>query len=120
MEEPITGDVPAADINPGNDEVYGPNELIGMEVYLSHGVHTEIAKVLGQKWNTDGNFVGWKDSNPILDSHLFVVEFPDGEQKDIGYNVVAEHLHSEMDDEGHVYKLFRGIIGHRKKAGAVD
>ena len=96
------------------------NELMGMEVYLSHGDRTEIAKVLGQKQNADGNFVGQKHSNPILDSRVFVVEFPDREQKDIGYNILAEHLHFQMDDEGNVYKLFRGIIGHRKKMGAVD
>ena len=46
-EMELTDDVPAADVNPGNDEVYGPNELMGMEVYLSHGDHSEIAKVLG-------------------------------------------------------------------------
>ena len=46
-EMELTDDVPVADVNPGNDEVYGPNELMGMEVYLSHGDHTEIAKVLG-------------------------------------------------------------------------
>ena len=114
MEEPLTSDVPAADVNPGNDEVYGPNKLTGMEVYLSHGDRTEIAKVLGRKRNAEGNFVGHKHSNPILDSRVFVVEFPDGEQKDIGYNILAEHLHSQMDDDGNVYKLFRGIIGHRK------
>ena len=120
MEEPLTDNLPAADVNPGNDEVYSPNELTGMEVYLSRGDHTEIAKVLGQKMNADGNFVGWKHSNPILDSRVFVVEFPDREQKDIGCNILAEHLHFQMDDEGNVYKLFCGIIGHRKKAGAVD
>ena len=120
MEEPLTSDVPMADVNPGNNEVYRPNELMGMEVYLSHGDHTELAKVLGRKRNADGNFVGQKHSNPILDSRVFVVEFPDGEQKDIGYNILAEHLHSQMDNEGNVYKLFWGIIGHRKKAGAVD
>ena len=59
MEEPLTSNIPAADVNPGNDEVYRPNELTGMEVYLSHGDHTEIAKVLRQKRNADGNFVGW-------------------------------------------------------------
>ena len=91
-----------------------------MEVYLSHGDSTEIAKVLGRKRNADGNFVGWRHANPILDSRVFVVEFPDGEQKDIGYNILAEHLHSQMDYRGNMYKLFHGIIGHRKKAGAVD
>ena len=114
MEEPLTGDVPAADVNPGNNEVYNPNELMGMEVYLSHGDHTEIPKDLGWKRNADGNFMGWKHSNPILDSRVFVVEFTDGEQKDIGYNILVEHLHSQMDDEGNVYKLFRGIIGHQE------
>ena len=106
MEEPLTEDVPAADVNPGNDDVYCPNELTGMDVYLSHGDHTEIAKVLGRKRNADGNFVGRKHANPIFDSRIFVVEFPDGELKDIGYNILAEHLHSQMDDEGNIYKLF--------------
>ena len=49
MEQPLTDNVPAADIYTGNDEVYSPNELTDMEVYLSHGDHTEIAKVLGRK-----------------------------------------------------------------------
>ena len=120
MEEPLTDDIPAADVNPCNDEVYGPNKLMGMEVCLSHGDHTKIAKVLGRKRNAEGNFVGWKHANPILDSRVFVVEFPDGEWKDISYNILAEHLHAQMDDEGNIYKLFHGIIGHRKKAGAVD
>ena len=120
MEEPLTDDVPAADVNPCNDEVYGLNKLMGMEVYLSHGDHTEIAKVLGRKRNAEGNFVRWKHANPILDSHVFVVEFPDGEWKDIGYIILVEHLHSQMDDEGNIYKLFHGIIGHHKKGGAVD
>ena len=120
MEEPLTDDVPVADMNPCNDEVYGLNELTGMEVYLSHGDRTEIAKVLGRKRNSDGNFVGQKHAKPILDSHIFVVEFHDGEWKDIGYNILVEHLHSQMDDEGNIYKLFCGIIGHCKKAGAVD
>ena len=66
------------------------------------------------------NFVGWKHANPILDSRVFVVDFPDGEQKNIGYNILAEHLHSRMDDEGNIYKLVCGIIGHHKKTGAVD
>ena len=47
MKEPLTSEVPAADVNPGNDEVYGPDELTGMEVYLSHGDRSKIAKVLG-------------------------------------------------------------------------
>ena len=120
MEEPLTNDVPAADVNPCNDEVYGLNKLTGMEVYLSHGDCNEIAKVLGRKRNGEGNFMGWKHANPTLNSCIFVVEFRDGEQKDIGYNILAEHLHSQMDDEGNIYKLFHGIIGHCKKAGAVD
>ena len=64
--------------------------------------------------------MGWKHANPILDSRVFVVEFPDREWKDICNNILADHLHSQMDDEGNIYKLFHGIIGHHKKAGAVD
>ena len=72
MEEPLTSDIPAADVNPGNDEVYSPNELTGMEVYFSHGDHTEIAKVLGRKRNAEGTS---SDGNILTLSltHMFLL-----------------------------------------------
>jgi hypothetical protein len=99
---------------PALDVVAGPDELVGAELYLPHGDRTAIAKVLGRKRDADGLFIGRKHSNPILDSRIFTVEFPDGDQQDLAYNVIAEHLFAQCDSEGTQYQVFRGIINHRR------
>jgi hypothetical protein len=40
--------------------------------------------------------------------------------KDVGYNILAEHLFSQIDKDGNQYILFSGIIGHRHIGNAVD
>ena len=50
---------------------------------------------------------------------MFTVRFPDREVKDIVYNVLAEHLYSQVDFKGNQHKLFSGLIGHRKRSSAV-
>jgi hypothetical protein len=40
--------------------------------------------------------------------------------KDVGYNFLAEHLFSQMDKDGNQFRLFRGIIGHRRNCNNVD
>jgi hypothetical protein len=51
---------------------------------------------------------------------VFIVKFPDGEQKDIAYNMLAGHLYSQVDKDGNQYRLFKEIINHRKKELAVE
>ena len=103
-----------------NDKVNTVDEMHGAEMYLPHGDRTEIAKVLGRKRDNDGNFIGRKHQNPILDSRVYVVEFSDGDQQEISFNVLAEHLFSQVDEEGNMTKLFKGIVGHRRKQNAID
>ncbi len=106
MEEPLfSSDVDNAPDEP-TDTVAGPDEFAGAEIYLPHYDRHEIAKVLGRKQNLDGNFVGRKHCIPLLDSHTFVVEFPDGDQQEVAYNVIAEHLFSQVDSDGNQYRLF--------------
>jgi hypothetical protein len=95
------------------DLVSGPDPFIGAGVYMPHGDQTEIAKVLGRKRGPDGNYIGRAHANPILDSRQFIIEFPDGKQQDIAYNMLAEHLFSQVDEEGNQYRMFKAIIGHR-------
>ena len=76
--------------------------------------------MLGRKRNNEGNFIGQPHKTPTLDTRIFTVRFPDGEEKDIAYNVLAEHLYSQVDADGNQYRLFGGLIGHRKRSSAVD
>lgn len=105
---------------PTNDVNAGPDMLVGAEIYLPHGDRNEIAKVMGRKRNSDGLYIGRKHQNPILDSRVFTIRFPDGDEMDVSYNTIAEHLFSQVDEEGNQYQLFKEIIGHRKNKQAVE
>jgi hypothetical protein len=103
-----------------DDTVRGPDPFQNAEIYLPHGDRLEIAKVIGRKRNADGNYVGRAHKIPKLDSRIFVVRFPDGDEKDIAYNILAEHLYSQIDSEGKRHRLFNGIINHRRLDSAID
>ncbi len=106
MDEPSEIPVPS-------DTTSGVDEFSNAEIYLPHGDRNEIAKVLWRKRNLDGNFIGRRHTNPMLDSRVFTVEFPDGEQQDVAFNVLAEHLYSQVDVDGKQYQLFKAIVNHR-------
>jgi hypothetical protein len=117
-----SGDLEVEALNEEVTSYATPNDMlfINAEVMLSNGDRMEMAKVIGRKRDNDGNYVGRRHTNPILDSRLFTVEFNSGEQKDIAYNILAEQLLSTTDSEGRQYQLFREIIGHRKSDKAVE
>ena len=128
MEEPIYADDKEEDDLPVREQeqpsetqqVTGPDEMQGAQLYLSHRDRTEIAKIVGRERSADGNFIGRKHSNPMLDSRIYVVEFPDGEQQDVSFNTIAEHLFAQVDSEGNVTRIFKGIVGHQKHPRAIN
>jgi hypothetical protein len=78
------------------------------------------AKVTTRKQDADGNPIGKSHSNPILDSRLYEVEFPDGSTDLFTANTIAESMYSQIDDEGHTYQLMDEIIDHQKDGTAVS
>jgi len=77
--------------------------LIRAEVILLHKGSDMMAKVLGQKWDADGNLVGCKNHIPTMATWCYEVKFLDGEHQHIAYNVLAEHLLSGVDSEGNQF-----------------
>lgn len=73
-----------------------------------------IAVVIKRKRDANGNLVGRKHRFPRLDSRVYEVEFLDGERQQIAYNILAEHLLSQVDEEGRQYQLFKEIVDHRR------
>jgi hypothetical protein len=76
------------DINPVEQESTMPeaneyteesfDKYLLAEVVMALGDGKQRAKVTGCKRDTDGNPIGVANSNPILDTHVYTVEFPDG------------------------------------------
>jgi hypothetical protein len=87
-------------LNPQNDVVRGPDLFHNAEIYYPHGDRNEIARVIGRKRNAEGDYISRAHKNPILDSRIFTIRFADGEEKDIAYNILAEHIYSQVDSEG--------------------
>jgi hypothetical protein len=75
--------------------------------------------VVGRKRDYDGKPVGTSNSNPILDTRVYDVEFPDGHVEEFTANVIAECIYSQVDREGRQYLMMREIIDHRKDGNAV-
>ena len=51
-------------------------------------------------------------SLPARNARMFVVRFPDGDEKDYAYNVLAKQLFEQVDEEGNQYQIFKSIICH--------
>ena len=87
---------------------------------LHHGDETVIGKVARRALGPDGTVTGRHDENPILNSIVYEVEFPDGQIKEYAANVLAENLLSQVDSEGFSASTFAGILDWRKNSNAVE
>jgi hypothetical protein len=95
------------------------DQYINAEVMLPRGDTLQRAQVKSRKRNADGDPVGTANSNPILDSRVYMVEHPDGAISEFTANVIAENLYSQVDSEGNEYLILSEIIDHRKSHDAV-
>jgi hypothetical protein len=67
----------------------------------------------------DGNPVGRANSNPLLDSRNYLVEYVDGSNEELTANVIAENILSQIDDEGRQQMMLSEIIDHRVLSDAI-
>jgi hypothetical protein len=96
------------------------DKYLSAEVVLALGDREQRAKVTGCKRDTGGNPIGIANSNPILDTHVYTVEFPDGTEKEYSANIIAESLYSEVDQDGRQFQLINKIINHLSDESAVS
>ena len=73
-----------------NDQVVFPN---------SDGVEV-LCRVKGRKYNTGGSIIDNYNSNPIIDTRIFDVEYPDGRIDAFTTNVIVESIYAQVDDQG--------------------
>lgn len=87
---------------------------VNMELALPRsGGEVEFARVTKRLRDKDGLPIGTANDNPILDSHVYEVEFPDGHKAALSANVIAENLFAQVDREGNRHVLFDEVIAHR-------
>ena len=67
----------------------------------------------------NGNPIGKRNDNPILDTRMYDLQFPDGSVEQYTANIVAESMYSSIDDDGRMFSLLDAIIDHEKDGSAV-
>ena len=96
------------------------DSYIGAEVLLpQNGDVLKAARVLGRAVDDNGSSIGQYDSNPMLNTKIYDVIFPDGAVQQYAANVIAESLYENADDDGRRYQYMEEIIGHNKLDSAV-
>jgi len=87
---------------------------IGMEFALVRGGDGEAvhAKVKKRVYDEDGNPVGRANTNPLLDSRKYEVEYVDGSIEELTANLIAENLIAQVDEEGQRQMMLNDIMDH--------
>jgi hypothetical protein len=116
--DPVEPDAVMPEADDFTPEAY--DEYLTAEVLLPNMGNITKAKVIGRKRDADGNPVSRHNANPILDSHEYEVEFPDGVTDVFTANIIAENLYSQVDSEGNSYSILEEIINHKSDGTAVS
>ena len=100
----------ADDVTPDTlDDTY-----LNMELALPRdGDGPELARVAKRLRDKDGIPIDTANDNPILDSRIYEVEYPDGHQVALAANTIAANMIAQVDDEGHRTLLLQDVVNHR-------
>jgi hypothetical protein len=111
----------ANDVDDGEPTTPDTNDqYVGAEVLLPHGDAVLTARVTGRKRDSDGIPIGKANANPILDTRVYQVKYPDGDVAEYAANVIAENMYSQCDSEGNQFLLMKAIVDHRKDGHALE
>ena len=117
VDELSPNDIPEADAVDANGKPMTLNSvadvMINCEVLLPQGESSHLAKVVRRTLDSRGRCIGEPHSNPIMNTAVYDVEFPDGTTKAYGANVIAENLLAQCDADGCHSQLLAGIQDHR-------
>jgi hypothetical protein len=93
--------------------------MINAEVLLPQGEKMTSAKVKGRHKNSDGDITGTYDSNPLLNSMLYDVEFEDGAIKQYAANTIAQNMYAQVDADGYSTSILESIVDYAKDENAI-
>jgi hypothetical protein len=88
-------------------------ECLNTELLMPTGGEFFQAKVIKRKRDADANPMGKRNTNPILYTRKYDVQFPDGSIGMFAANIIAENLYSQVDPEGRSHTIFKDCINHR-------
>jgi hypothetical protein len=91
------------------------DEYINAEIILpdKEGIPV-LTKVKSRKRDPAGDPIGTANSNPILDTRVYNLEFPDGRIEEYAVNMIAENLFEQADEDGWDNGIIEEFLDIRK------
>ena len=87
--------------------------MINAEVEWQQGHEFVTGKVKRHALGPDGRTMcSWSD-NPIMNSMIYEVEFPDGQVKEYGTNIIAKNILLQVDSDGYSMQLMQVIVDYK-------
>ena len=95
------------------------DRLIHTELRLPQEEELRAAKVIRRNRDSDGNFTGTYDDNPMLNTMIYDVDFNDGEVREYSANIIAVNMYSQVDANGNLHNLLDSIIDYERDSTAL-
>ena len=116
------------DAIPEADDTFTPDlfddTYLNKEVAIARGAGNEedvqYGKVTKRLRDAEGRPIGTANDNPLLDTREYEVEFMDGHNESLSANLIAQHLYSQIDEEGNRHVMLDDITDHRRNESAID
>ena len=83
---------------------------INSEVALQIDNEVKKGKLVRRATGLDGKVTGTYDNNPILNTVLYDVEFPDRPVREYAANVIMENMLTQVDSDGFTLTMTKGIV----------
>ena len=96
------------------------DQYLNSSVLLPSGDKMLTGKVTKRKKNSHGEAIGVANPNPILDTREYLVQFPDGCEKEFSANRIAEAMYTQCDLDGNQYLLLDSIVDFKMDQHAVQ
>ena len=93
--------------------------LIQTDALLPHGEEILAAKVICHTLDENGKVMGKHSDNPILNTLMYDVEFPDVTIHPYSANVISNNIYAQVDSEGIRTNIIDAIIDHCTNGNSV-
>jgi len=109
---------------PDQDDINNCDVIDGyVNIYLalSRGDEDRLQHAIVKKCAVDCDSlpIGVANSNQVLDSCVYEVEYNDGSLEALSTNIIAENVLSQVDENGHRQMMTEEIIYHRRTSDAM-
>ncbi len=95
------------------------DEYVHASVMPPRGSQMMQGTVKARKQDLDGNLIGRRSDNPILDTLLYDIEFPDGEVTLLTANAIAQAMYAQCNVDGNEHLLLNSFVDVQKDHTAI-